>query len=152
MAAKSATIVLICGAAVLAGCARQEEAAANQAESAANQAASKPPQSVTAEDEGLPCTYAGTDAAYREWQQSEQAAKAGADPSVRNILVVEGGDSYRWNDSPVDRTRLRQYLDITHTMAPTPWLIVQRGAGADEAAVERARELIYLSLDCRAEF
>ncbi len=145
MDAKIATIVLMCAIAPLSGCSRQQDSAANQADS-------KPPEMVTAEDEGVPCTHVGTDAAYREWQEIQQAAKAGPEATVANELVVEGSGSYRWNDAPVDSTRLRQFLDVVHTMAPTPWLIVRRGPAADEAAVEAAREAIYLGLDCRAEF
>ncbi len=150
MNAKRATIVLMCGAAVMAGCAQQEEAPVNQADPAANHVESGSLDTVTAEAETLPCTHVGTDAAYRQWQEAQPSAKAGSVPTARNDLVVEGGDSYRWNDAPIDATILRQYLDIVHTMSPEPWVVVRRGTGADEASLIKARGIIFLSLNCRA--
>jgi hypothetical protein len=145
MGAKIATILLLCCTAAAAGCTRQDEPPANQADAT-------PSEVETEMAETLPCTHAGTDAAYRRWQDAQQAAKADSPGPNPNVLVVEGGDSYRWNDAPVDPTTLRQYLDVVTTMAPTPWVIVRRAPGIDEAAVEKARERIFLSLDCRAEF
>lgn len=44
---------------------------------------------------------------------------------VKNKIVVMPNDAVLWNGSPVDLVTLRQYLDITTTMTPTPELHLQ---------------------------
>ena len=44
---------------------------------------------------------------------------------VKNKLVVMPNDAVLWNGTPVDLVRLRQYLDYTTTMTPTPELHLQ---------------------------
>ena len=44
---------------------------------------------------------------------------------VKNKIVVMPNDSVLWNGSPVDLVTLRQYLDVTTTMTPTPELHLQ---------------------------
>ena len=44
---------------------------------------------------------------------------------VKNKLVVMPNDAILWNGTPVDLVRLRQYLDYTTTMTPTPELHLQ---------------------------
>ena len=44
---------------------------------------------------------------------------------VKNKIVVQPDSSIMWNGEPVDEVRLRQYLDITTTMNPTPELHLQ---------------------------
>jgi len=44
---------------------------------------------------------------------------------VKNVVVIMPDDSIQWNQQPVDLVRLRQYLDITTTMRPTPELHLQ---------------------------
>ena len=44
---------------------------------------------------------------------------------VKNKIVIEPTGQILWNGAPVDLTTLRQYLDITTTMTPTPELHLQ---------------------------
>ena len=44
---------------------------------------------------------------------------------VKNKIVVMPNDAVLWNGAPVDLVTLRQYLDITTTMTPTPELHLQ---------------------------
>lgn len=44
---------------------------------------------------------------------------------IKNVVVIMPDDSIQWNQQPVDLVRLRQYLDITTTMRPTPELHLQ---------------------------
>ena len=44
---------------------------------------------------------------------------------VKNKIVIMPNDVVLWNGSPVDLVTLRQYLDITTTMTPTPELHLQ---------------------------
>ena len=44
---------------------------------------------------------------------------------VKNKIVVMPDNSVLWNGAPVDLVTLRQYLDITTTMTPTPELHLQ---------------------------
>ena len=44
---------------------------------------------------------------------------------VKNKIVIEPTGVVLWNGTPVDPVTLRQYLDITTTMTPTPELHLQ---------------------------
>ena len=44
---------------------------------------------------------------------------------VKNKIVVQPNGEVLWNGTPVDLVTLRQYLDITTTMTPTPELHLQ---------------------------
>lgn len=44
---------------------------------------------------------------------------------VKNKVVITPQNQVLWNGSPVTLTTLRQYLDITTTMTPTPELHLQ---------------------------
>jgi biopolymer transport protein ExbD len=44
---------------------------------------------------------------------------------VKNKIVIMPNDAVLWNGTPVDLVTLRQYLDITTTMTPTPELHLQ---------------------------
>jgi biopolymer transport protein ExbD len=44
---------------------------------------------------------------------------------VKNKIVVMPDNSVLWNGAPVDLVTLRQYLDLTTTMTPTPELHLQ---------------------------
>jgi len=44
---------------------------------------------------------------------------------VQNKVIIMPDNSVTWNGSPVDLVTLRQYLDITTTMEPTPELHLQ---------------------------
>jgi len=57
-------------------------------------------------------------------QQQENQTPPPIDP-VKNKIVVMPNDAVLWNGAPVDLTTLRQYLDITTTMTPTPELHIQ---------------------------
>jgi len=57
-------------------------------------------------------------------QNVENPTPPPIDP-VKNKIVVMPNDVVTWNGSPVDLVTLRQYLDITTTMTPTPELHLQ---------------------------
>ncbi|WP_114953351.1 ExbD/TolR family protein [Sphingosinicella terrae] len=44
---------------------------------------------------------------------------------VKNKIVIMPNDAVLWNGAPVNMVTLRQYLDITTTMTPTPELHLQ---------------------------
>jgi biopolymer transport protein ExbD len=44
---------------------------------------------------------------------------------VKNKIVVTQSGAVLWNGAPVDLVTLRQYLDLTTTMVPTPELHLQ---------------------------
>jgi biopolymer transport protein ExbD len=44
---------------------------------------------------------------------------------VKNKIVIESNGQVMWNGEAVDLVTLRQYLDITTTMTPTPELHLQ---------------------------
>jgi len=44
---------------------------------------------------------------------------------IKNKIVVMPDNSVLWNGSPVDLVTLRQYLDLTTTISPTPELHLQ---------------------------
>ena len=44
---------------------------------------------------------------------------------IKNKIVVDPSGAILWNGTPVDPVTLRQYLDITTTMTPTPELHLQ---------------------------
>jgi biopolymer transport protein ExbD len=44
---------------------------------------------------------------------------------VKNKIVIMPNNAVLWNGTPVDLLTLRQYLDITTTMTPTPELHLQ---------------------------
>ena len=57
-------------------------------------------------------------------QNVENQTPPPIDP-VKNKIVVMPDNSVLWNGNPVDLVTLRQYLDITTTMTPTPELHLQ---------------------------
>jgi biopolymer transport protein ExbD len=44
---------------------------------------------------------------------------------VKNKITIDPAGTVFWNGAPVDAVTLRQYLDITTTMTPTPELHLQ---------------------------
>src|SRR3546814_13518148 len=59
---------------------------------------------------------------------------------VKNKIVVEPNGTILWNGATVDPVTLRQYLDITPTMTPTPELHLQPHPQArDEVRTEESR-------------
>ena len=57
-------------------------------------------------------------------QQMANQPPPPVDP-VKNKIVIMPNDVVLWNGTPVDLLRLRQYLDLTTTMRPTPELHLQ---------------------------
>ena len=55
---------------------------------------------------------------------SQQNTPPPIDP-VKNKIVIQPNRAILWNGAPVDEVTLRQYLDITTTMNPTPELHLQ---------------------------
>jgi biopolymer transport protein ExbD len=61
---------------------------------------------------------------------------------VKNKVVVMPNDAILWNGTPVDLVRLRQYLDYTTTMTPTPELHLQPHP---EARYEQVDEVLAVT-------
>jgi biopolymer transport protein ExbD len=57
-------------------------------------------------------------------QNQENQTPPPIDP-VKNKIVIMPNDAVLWNGAPVDLVTLRQYLEITTTMTPTPELHLQ---------------------------
>jgi len=57
-------------------------------------------------------------------QNQENQTPPPIDP-VKNKIVIMPNDAVLWNGAPVNLVTLRQYLDITTTMTPTPELHLQ---------------------------
>ena len=57
-------------------------------------------------------------------QNNQNQTPPPIDP-VKNKIVVMPDNVVLWNGAPVDLVTLRQYLDITTTMSPTPELHLQ---------------------------
>jgi biopolymer transport protein ExbD len=55
---------------------------------------------------------------------------------VKNKVVIMPNDAVLWNGQPVDLVTLRQYLDITTTMNPTPELHLQPDPNARYEVVD----------------
>ena len=55
---------------------------------------------------------------------------------VKNKIVIMPNNAVLWNGAPVDLLTLRQYLDITTTMTPTPELHLQPHPEARYEAVD----------------
>jgi len=61
---------------------------------------------------------------------------------VKNKLVIMPNDAILWNGTPVDLVRLRQYLDYTTSLTPTPELHLQPHP---EARYEQVDEVLAVT-------
>jgi biopolymer transport protein ExbD len=61
---------------------------------------------------------------------------------VKNKIVIMPDNAVLWNGAPVDLLTLRQYLDITTTMTPTPELHLQPHP---DARYERVDEVLAVA-------
>jgi biopolymer transport protein ExbD len=61
---------------------------------------------------------------------------------VKNKIVIMPNDVVLWNGNPVDLVTLRQYLDITTTIEPTPELHLQPHP---EARYEQVDEVLAVT-------
>lgn len=95
--------------------------------------------------EAEPCRNVVTDAA------AQAVASPGQPAPAINRLVISGRDGIGWNGAPIDGVTLRQYLDLSGVMSPTPLLVVAVEPGADPSHVQNIRETIWRGLSCRAE-
>jgi biopolymer transport protein ExbD len=55
---------------------------------------------------------------------------------VKNKITIDPAGTVYWNGAPVDAVTLRQYLDITTTMTPTPELHLQPDPNARYEVVD----------------
>ena len=67
---------------------------------------------------------------------------------VKNKIVIEPTGVVLWNGTPVDPVTLRQYLDITTTMTPTPELHLQPHP---DARYEDVDEVLAITKRARVE-
>jgi biopolymer transport protein ExbD len=61
---------------------------------------------------------------------------------VKNKIVVARNGAVLWNGAPVNAVTLRQYLDITTTMTPTPELHLQPEPDARYEAVDQVLAIV----------
>lgn len=61
---------------------------------------------------------------------------------VKNKIVIMPDGVVTWNGAPVDAVTLRQYLDITTTMTPTPELHIQPHPEARYLAVDEVLAVV----------
>lgn len=73
---------------------------------------------------------------------------APTDAGGQNVLAIGGTGAMRWNGNPIELVQLRQYLDITATLVPTPLLILAVEPGAPCDRVNAAIETVSRSLNC----
>ena len=55
---------------------------------------------------------------------------------VKNKVIITPDSQILWNGSPINKTQLRQYLDITQTMSPIPELHLEPDAQARYVLVD----------------
>ena len=67
---------------------------------------------------------------------------------VKNKIVIMPDNNVLWNGQPVDLVTLRQYLDITTTMTPTPELHLQPHPNA---RYERVDEVLAVAKRANVE-
>jgi biopolymer transport protein ExbD len=60
----------------------------------------------------------------------------------RNKIVVDRAGAVLWNGTPVDLLQLRQYLDLTTTIRPTPELHIQPDPEARYEVVDEVLAVI----------
>ena len=68
-------------------------------------------------------------------QNSDQNNPPPVDP-VKNKITIDPAGTIFWNGTPVDRTTLRQYLDLTKNMSPEPELHLQPDPQSAYAVVD----------------
>ena len=68
-------------------------------------------------------------------QNSDQNNPPPVDP-VKNKITIDPAGTIYWNGTPVDRTTLRQYLDLTKNMNPEPELHLQPDPQSAYAVVD----------------
>lgn len=69
------------------------------------------------------------------------------DAQVNKVILKKDGQVL-WNSVTVDDVRLRQYLDISMQIAPTPYLVFSSESGADNARVLAVRNIFVNSGLC----
>ncbi|RYG94317.1 MAG: M23 family metallopeptidase, partial [Alphaproteobacteria bacterium] len=77
----------------------------------------RPVRSLAATNSGMTCSHLVSEA------QFAAIAKSRSIEPVLNKVVLDRRNVINWNGTPVNRTRLFQYVDITSTMNPVPYLI-----------------------------
>lgn len=79
--------------------------------------------------------------------QSTNTPQEIIDP-VKNKVVITAAGTVLWNGNPVDMVQLRQFLDITQQMNPTPELHLQP---EPEARYELVDEVLVVTKQARVE-
>jgi biopolymer transport protein ExbD len=72
---------------------------------------------------------------------SNQNTPPPVDP-VKNKIVIDPAGTITWNGNPVNEVQLRQYLDLTTTMTPTPELHIQPHPEARYDAVDKVLAVV----------
>jgi biopolymer transport protein ExbD len=80
-------------------------------------------------------------------QQNQQNTPPPIDP-VKNKIVVTQAGAVLWNGAPVNLVQLRQYLDQTQQMNPTPELHLQP---EPEARYELVDQVLVVTKQARVD-
>ena len=64
---------------------------------------------------------------------------------IKNVVYIMPNDAILWNGTPVDRVRLRQYLDLTLGMDPVPELHLQPEPNARYEIVDQVLAVTKLA-------
>lgn len=63
----------------------------------------------------------------------------------RNKIAIDAGGAVLWNAQPVDLNTLRQYLELTTTIRPTPELHIQPHPEARYEVVDQVLAIVKLA-------
>jgi hypothetical protein len=96
--------------------------------------------------EASPCRDVISETALATLRRTESI-----DPVLNRITISRQG-GIAWNGTPVDLHVLRQYLEHTQNVRPAaPLLVTGAEPGTDPDLVERVREIIFITKDCRPD-
>jgi hypothetical protein len=73
---------------------------------------------------------------------------ADAPDHVVNIVSINAAGTTHWNGIPIDKVKLRQYMDVVSTMLPTPGTAVEVDPGAPCAQVADAVRIVGNAVEC----
>jgi len=81
------------------------------------------------------------------WRALWRDGQSKIDP-VKNLLSLDDDGRLYWNGVPIDAPRLRQYLDATQTMNPTPLMVVEVDPKTPCDKISRLVVLVGSVADC----
>lgn len=79
--------------------------------------------------------------------QIDEASRAGGVPQ-KNKLSLLPGDKLQWNGNTIDLDTAKQYIDMTKSLTPMPFLIYDRQPGSTAQFDTRVREVLRNNSMC----